>query len=71
MKMPKPKAQKDTYRMKLLNSRESGEGAGWRRAARPATRPRAVKSPQHSTTPKSLQKILKTIHWNHIIEQTK
>lgn len=52
MKMPRETAQMDIQRMKRLTSRVSGEGAGLRRAARPATRPRAVRSPQHSTTPR-------------------
>lgn len=49
--MPSPKAQKDMYFMNLFNSHARGEGPGSSRAANPATRPNAVTSPQHSTTP--------------------
>lgn len=59
MKVPIPIAQKDMYRIKRPNSRESGEGAGWRRAAKPATLPKAVKSPQQRTTPEITKKLTK------------
>lgn len=48
---PSPRAQMDMKRIKRFSSRASGEGAGVSRAARPATRPNAVRSPQHNTTP--------------------
>lgn len=52
MKIPRETAQMDMQRMKRLTSRVSGEGAGLKRAARPATRPSAVRSPQHRITPR-------------------
>lgn len=52
IKTPRPSAQIDMYHMKRLISRQRGDGAGSKRAASPATRPSAVKSPQHSTTPR-------------------
>lgn len=51
-KIPRVTAQMDMQRMKRLTSRVSGDGAGLIRAARPATRPSAVRSPQHRITPK-------------------
>lgn len=54
MKMPSPMAHMVINRINRDSSRERGEGAGWRRAARPATRPSAVRSPQHKTTPVKL-----------------
>lgn len=51
---PSPKAHIDMYLMKRRISRESGEGAGVSLAANPATRPNAVRSPQHITTPGTL-----------------